>query len=89
MFKAKSLGLFEEVARTGQSIMVTKRGKPIAEVVPVEKEKERPIPGQLAGTVLFEGDILTPFGAEIWHAAQSEPFFPSEDSDKESAKKSK
>jgi prevent-host-death family protein len=35
-FKAKSLALFEEVAQRGEPITITKRGKPIARVVPLE-----------------------------------------------------
>jgi prevent-host-death family protein len=35
-FKAKGLALFEEVANSGEVITVTKRGKPIAQVVPLE-----------------------------------------------------
>lgn len=33
-FKAKSLALLEQVRRTGRPIIVTKRGEPIAEVIP-------------------------------------------------------
>ena len=33
-FKAKSLALLERVRRTGRSIVVTKRGEPVAEVIP-------------------------------------------------------
>jgi prevent-host-death family protein len=35
-FKAKGLALFDEVAKSGEVITVTKRGKPIAQVVPLE-----------------------------------------------------
>jgi len=35
-FKAKGLALFDEVASSGEVITVTKRGKPIAQVVPLE-----------------------------------------------------
>jgi prevent-host-death family protein len=34
-FRAKCLGLFDWVARTGGTIVITKRGKPIVRVVPV------------------------------------------------------
>jgi prevent-host-death family protein len=34
-FKAKSLSLLDEVAETGETIVVTKRGRPVAQVTPV------------------------------------------------------
>jgi prevent-host-death family protein len=33
-FKAKCLALMDEVARTGAAIVITKNGKPVAELVP-------------------------------------------------------
>jgi prevent-host-death family protein len=34
-FKAKCLALLDEVARNGEGIVILKRGKPVARVVPV------------------------------------------------------
>jgi prevent-host-death family protein len=34
-FRAKCLGLFDKVAETGEPIVITKRGKPMACVVPI------------------------------------------------------
>lgn len=34
-FRAKCLGLFDRVAETGETIVVTKRGKPVVHVVPI------------------------------------------------------
>lgn len=69
-FKAQALSVLSGVARTGETVVVTKRGKPLAKVVPYAKEKGRMRPGKLAGTVLFEGDIVSPLGPELWEAAQ-------------------
>ena len=69
-FKAKALGLLERVASQGSSFIVTKRGKPIARVVPFQDEKEKPTPDRLSGTVVFEGDIVSPLGAKLWKAAE-------------------
>jgi prevent-host-death family protein len=33
-FKAKCLALMDEVARTGNPVVITKNGKPVAELVP-------------------------------------------------------
>lgn len=46
-FKAQCLKLLDEVAETGQTIVVTKRGKPVAKVAPVEE------PPSLAGSVIY------------------------------------
>jgi len=62
-FKAKCLALLDEVADTGQPILVTKRGKPVAQVVPVEGNE----PPSLKGSIVFEGDIVSPIDAD-WEA---------------------
>ena len=51
-FRANCLRIFDEVERSGESVMVTKRGRPIAEVKPVEKAQRRSIIGAMRGTVL-------------------------------------
>ena len=37
-FKAHCLRILYEVQRTGDPVTITKRGKPVAEVTPVEKK---------------------------------------------------
>ena len=69
-FKSKSLGLLEQVSRTGEAIIVTKRGKPIAKVVPFGNAEEKPVAGKLRDTLVEENDLITPFGASIWKAAE-------------------
>lgn len=44
-FKAKCLALLDEVAQKRETLVVTKRGKPVARVVPAEE------PRSLVGTV--------------------------------------
>jgi prevent-host-death family protein len=63
-FKAKCLALLDEVAATGQEIIVTKRGKPVARLVAT-----RPLVRSLVGTVSYdrEEDLIEPTG-EIWEA---------------------
>jgi antitoxin (DNA-binding transcriptional repressor) of toxin-antitoxin stability system len=53
------------VAITGQELIVTKRGKPVAKIVPVT-EIETPSP---LGSVLWEGDIISPID-ENWDATK-------------------
>jgi prevent-host-death family protein len=64
-FKAKCLQLLDEVARTGETLVVTKRGKPVARVAPVVDE--RPTRESLRKSVLFMGDVVSPID-EPWDA---------------------
>jgi prevent-host-death family protein len=64
-FKAECLALLDEVASTGRSIVVTKRGRAVARVVPVERLK----PGALKGTIRFIGDVVGPLDVD-WEAGR-------------------
>lgn len=66
-FKAKCLELMDQVAESHQEIVITKRGKPIAKLVPVEDKPLKPLFGSMAGTVETLGDILTPIDVK-WEA---------------------
>ena len=55
-FKARCLSLLDKVARTRRPLIVTKRGKPVAKVVPTETHK----PGKLLGSVKFHGNVVEP-----------------------------
>ena len=58
-FKAKCLQLMDRVARSGESIVITKRGKPVAKLVPLDKpEPSAPLFGYMAGTAEIRGDIV-------------------------------
>lgn len=61
-FKARCLALLDEVAQTGKPLLVTKRGKPVARLVPVEA------PPGLLHSVKKEKDLVSPIG-EDWDAA--------------------
>jgi prevent-host-death family protein len=56
-FKAKCLKLIDEVAATRKPLIITKRGKPLAKLVPIEDEKLTPLFGYMKGTVAILGDI--------------------------------
>lgn len=55
-FKAECLAVLDRVAETGERVVVTKRGRPVAEVVPVKNSRSRP----LTGSVTISGDIVAP-----------------------------
>ena len=68
-FKAKCLALIDEVARTGIAVIITKNGKPVAELVPHRPRKQnRPrkqsARGILNGELFITGDIISPIDAE-------------------------
>ncbi len=67
-FKAKCLKLMDEVARTGESIVITKNGTPGARLAPVIR-KPKTLFGALAGAVSARGDIIAPVDVE-WNAAR-------------------
>ncbi|MBI2902131.1 MAG: type II toxin-antitoxin system Phd/YefM family antitoxin [Candidatus Methylomirabilis oxyfera] len=58
-FKAQCLALLDEVAREHETILVTKRGKPVAKVVAVT-ERKADLRQQLRGSILREKDIINP-----------------------------
>ncbi len=64
-FKAKCLALLDDVSKTRLSLIVTKRGKPIAKLVPIDQSE----PPDLLGSVKYkkEDDLLSPVD-EVWEA---------------------
>lgn len=62
-FKAHALQILDQVAETREPVWVTKRGKPLAEVILFSKI---PRPGKLADALIFEKDIVAPRGEEMW-----------------------
>lgn len=70
-FKAKCLHLLDEVAAQHAPLVITKRGKPIAKLVPIDdalvEHKPVDLYGRMAGTIKILGDIVGPLGVE-WNA---------------------
>lgn len=58
-FKARCLTLMEDVRSTREPIIITKRGKPVAKLVPLESKKDDWI-GRLNGVFKVVGDIESP-----------------------------
>jgi prevent-host-death family protein len=58
-FKARCLAIMDEVAAKREAVIITKRGKPVAKLVPVEKEKDD-IFGFYKGKIEITGDIVAP-----------------------------
>ena len=58
-FKAKCLALMDEVQTKRESVLLTKRGKPVAKLVPVNGHRD-PIFGFFAGKGQIRGDVVSP-----------------------------
>lgn len=66
-FKSKCLKIMDEVQTKHISYTLTKRGVPVARLVPVSKEPTAPFFGCMRGMVKIHGDILAPM-QEDWEA---------------------
>ena len=64
-FKAQCLGLLDQVQANQETIVVTKHGKPVAQLVPVDPIE----PAPLNGSVCYHDDIVGPTGEE-WDSNQ-------------------
>lgn len=68
-FKATCLAALERVRKTGRPLLVTKRGVPVAQVVPPPKaEASNDAFGSMAEGIEETGDIVEPLPAEDWEA---------------------
>jgi prevent-host-death family protein len=56
-FKAKCLRLLDEVEAQGEILVITKRGRPVARVVPINPPR-RSLRGTWKGRVKIKGDIV-------------------------------
>jgi len=59
-FKAKCLGLIEQVHKTRRPLRITRHGRPLAEVIPAGPDRKRKFLGDMIGTAEIAGDIMSP-----------------------------
>lgn len=74
-FKAKCLAVLDEVRDSGREVTITKRGKPVAKLVPVEE------PGSLRGSVTYlvsDEELIAPMHDE-WDMSKDDPLNPEQD----------
>lgn len=64
-FKAKCLKLLDKVAEDRQPLVITKHGKPVAQIVPMPHEVD--LFGCMRGSGEILGDIISPLDVE-WEA---------------------
>lgn len=69
-FKAKCLAIIDEVNETGQEVLITKRGKPMAKIIAFRDRSVDSLFGRLKGVVRIVGDpddLIKPiFPLEDW-----------------------
>jgi prevent-host-death family protein len=64
-FKAKCLKLIDQVSVTRKPLVITKHGRPVAQVIPMPAEKT--LFGAMKGSGTIVGDIISPLDVE-WEA---------------------
>ncbi|HUO24944.1 MAG TPA: type II toxin-antitoxin system Phd/YefM family antitoxin [Candidatus Aquilonibacter sp.] len=66
-FKAKCLALLDQVQKTKKPILVTRRGKPVAEVVPPTPVRANDWIGSMKDEMEILGDLVAPASdADDW-----------------------
>jgi len=65
-FKAKCLKILDEVQRQRKQVIILKRGKPVAKLVPAQ-ERSATFIGSMKGTMEIVGDIVAPIDVK-WEA---------------------
>jgi prevent-host-death family protein len=65
-FKAKCLALIDQVANTGDPIVIAKNGKPLVELIAHRTSKRSPL-GVWKGEVAIKADIISPIDVD-WEA---------------------
>ncbi len=66
-FKAQCLKLMDQVQQTKEEVVITKHGRPVARLVPIESDPKDSIIGWMEGSVVITGDIVAPLD-EVWEA---------------------
>jgi prevent-host-death family protein len=68
-FKQKCLGLLDEVGVSGEPIVITKRGRPVAQLTPVSAKHQADWAGALRDRGSIRGDLVAPaLPADHWAA---------------------
>lgn len=65
-FKATCLKLLDRMSKTREPLIVTKKGLPIAMIVPPPPQKIESLFGCMKGKIKIKGDIVSPLGPQDW-----------------------
>jgi prevent-host-death family protein len=66
-FKANCLAIMDEVQKKRETVLITKRGKPVAKLVPAKRETKDDFFDSMKGKAKIIGDIVSPaFDLDEW-----------------------
>ncbi len=69
-FKSHALKILDNVAKTQEIIIITKRGKPLAQITPYRTSDINSKPGRLSDALVFEKNVISPLGEKTWDACK-------------------
>ena len=69
-FKAHCTAEITEACRTGESIVVTRRGKPVAKVEPIIEKKPIRVLGAMQGSMKIHGNIVHSNFTDDWEFSE-------------------
>lgn len=70
-FKASCLEVMDRIAKTREEVIITKRGKPVARLLPVDPPQTAPLFGALKGTFHIPDDeLLSPTSTNDWNVVR-------------------
>jgi prevent-host-death family protein len=71
-FKQTCLRLLDEVGASGEPIVITKRGRPVAQLVPVRPERSEDLRGAMRDRGQIHADLIPPaLDSGEWHAMRA------------------
>ena len=71
-FKAKCLALLDEMEKRGETITITRRGRPVAVLGPVKRNAWKSPKDSWAGKARIVGDIVSAGNSELWDVLRRE-----------------
>ena len=69
-FKAHALQVIEDVFESREDLVITKRGKPVARIIPYQEQTSISKPGKLSEYFVSEKDIVSSLGTEDWEVCE-------------------
>jgi prevent-host-death family protein len=70
-FKAKCLGLLDQIGQEGGTLTITKRGRPLATVAPLKRRRFQSSEGVLAGKIKIVGNLDKIDNSELWDVVRN------------------
>jgi prevent-host-death family protein len=66
-FKANCLAIMDEVQKKRETVLITKRGKPVAKVIPAKDDDKDEFFDSMKDQLVFLGDVISPaFDLDEW-----------------------